>query len=89
MTGQSSSSLGIAKVFVGEENLIRVSPIVERNRFKMDGIEAIHSLRGLGMSEARKSLPKLREVFLNKPVSGFIPHYSLELSFAGNSLVTH
>lgn len=73
MAGQSSSSLGIAKVFIGEESLIRVSPVVQRGRFTMDGVAEASSLRGLGESEARKELPRLRRLFMTEPVSQFVP----------------
>ncbi len=76
MLGQCSSSLGIAKLFAGEENLLRISPSTTKGRFTLDGIREISCLKGLGMSEARKALPKLRKMFLTNPVSPFEPYYS-------------
>lgn len=74
MAGQSSSSLGIAKMFVGEENLIRVSPVFQRGRFSMDGVKDIKVLRGLGHGEARKELPRLRRLFFTEPAQEFVPY---------------
>jgi hypothetical protein len=75
MAGQSSSSLGIAKLFVGEENLTRISPVVQQGRFAMDGAKNIEVLRGWGEVEARRELPKLRRQFLIKPAAEFIPEW--------------
>lgn len=75
MSGQSSSSLGIARLFVGEENLLRVSPSTTKGRFKIDGISEISCLKGLGEAEARKTLPKLRQMFLANHAPAFQPYY--------------
>lgn len=75
MSGQSSSALGIATLFAGQENLLRISPSTAKGRFTMDGIRAISCLKGLGVSEARKALPKLRQMFLTTPVEPFQPCY--------------
>ena len=37
------------------------------------GQKEINSLKGLGHSEARDALPKLREVFLGNPAEPFNP----------------
>lgn len=76
MGGQSSSSLGIAKMFVGEENLVRISPIVQQGRFAMDRVEGIRVLSGLGEGEARRELPRLRQLFFTKPASEFVPSWT-------------
>lgn len=76
MAGQSSSSLGIAKMFVGEENLVRISPIVQQSRFAMDGVGNIKVLRGLGEGEARRELPRLRQLFFTEPASEFVPSWT-------------
>lgn len=73
MAGQSSSSLGTAKLLVGEENVVRISPIVQRNRFSMDGVDNIKALCGLGRGEARKALPRLRQLFFTEPAEAFVP----------------
>ncbi|MEA5466360.1 CBASS cGAMP-activated phospholipase [Leptothoe sp. PORK10 BA2] len=78
MAGQSSFSLGAAQLFAGEENVLRVDPIVQRNRFAMDGAENIAILKGLGQSEARKELPKLRQLFLTEPAPHFVPEWQLD-----------
>ena len=73
MAGQSSSSLGIARLFVGEQNLTRISPAVQQGRFTMDGVRGMEVLRGLGEVAARRELPKLRQVFLAEAASEYIP----------------
>ncbi len=77
MSGQTSFSLGAAKLFLGEENVLRIDPIVQKNRFSMDGTENIKILKGLGQNEARKSLPKLRQMFLDEPAPEFVPEWQL------------
>jgi hypothetical protein len=74
MSGQSSSALGIATLFAGQEHLLRISPSAAKGRFTMDGIRDISCLKGLGVSEARKALPKLRQMFLTTPVAPFQPY---------------
>ncbi len=71
MSAQSSASVGTAQLLAGHESVTRVSPNVGRGRFALDSIGEITSLRGLGDSEARKTLPKLRELFLTAPAEAF------------------
>ena len=71
MHAQSHSSLGTAKLLAGHDNIIRIDPVMPQGRFSLDGIEEISSLKGLGDSEARKALPKLREIFLTNPAEPF------------------
>ena len=73
MHAQSHSSLGTAKLLAGHDNIIRIDPVMPQGRFSLDGMEEISSLKGLGDSEARKALPKLREIFLTNPVEPFNP----------------
>lgn len=74
MTAQSFSSLGTAYVLVGHEHVIRISPSIDRGRFKLDNVKEISSLRGLGASEARKALPRIREIFCQSHVDPFVPY---------------
>lgn len=78
MAAQSSTSLGTAQLLAGHENVIRIDPIMPPNRFGIDAVAEIQSLKGLGDSEARKALPKLREIFFNQPtVEDFEPYSKL------------
>ncbi|MFB8788887.1 MAG: CBASS cGAMP-activated phospholipase [Potamolinea sp.] len=78
MAAQSSVSLGTAQLLAGHENVIRIDPVVPRNRFGIDTIQEIQSLKGLGDSEARKALPKLCEIFFNgQKVENFEPYFKL------------
>lgn len=60
-------------------NLVRISPVVGKNRLELDQVCEIPSLRGLGDSEARKALPQLRPLFFNEPVlEDFSPYYRVD-----------
>lgn len=63
MAAQSSGSVGIAQHLAGHENVVRISPHVSSNRFALDRPDQISALRGLGASEARESLPRVRYFF--------------------------
>ena len=71
MYGQSHGSLGTAKLLAGHDNIIRIDPVIPRGRFNLDKAKEINSLKGLGHSEARHALPKLREIFLGNPTEPF------------------
>ncbi len=73
MHAQSHASLGTAKLLAGHENIIRIDPVVARGKFGLDKTKEIDSLRGIGASEARHALPKLREVFLGDHAAEFVP----------------
>jgi len=77
MAGQSSSSLGTAQLLLGHENVHRVSPTVSGGQYKLDGIEGISSLKGLGASEARKEYPKVQAMFLNGTRPEFKPFHEV------------
>ena len=46
---------------------------IDRGRFSLDRTKEIPSLRGLGASEARKALPRVRELFCQTRVEPFVP----------------
>lgn len=77
MAGQSSASIGIAQLLAGHENLVRINPLVPKNRFSLDKISEITSLKGLGDSEARKAIPDLKERFFYAKTQEFKPQYHL------------
>lgn len=77
MSAQSSASLSTAQVLIGKRNIFRISPNVAKGRFSLDGVEEIQSLKGLGVSEARKALPDLREVFFNEKAEHFEPYHKI------------
>lgn len=78
MSGQSSSSIGTAQLLLGHDNVHRISPHVGGGRYKLDGVTAISSLRGLGASEARKEFPKLQSMFFTGERRPFIPTKEVE-----------
>ena len=61
----------MAKLLAGHDNVIRIDKDMPPGRFSLDDTREIRSLKGLGHSEARKALPKLREVFLGIPAEPF------------------
>ena len=71
MHAQSHASLGTAQLLAGHGNVIRIAPSVPHGKFGIDSTKEINSLKGFGDSEARKALPKLREIFLDKPADPF------------------
>jgi hypothetical protein len=49
-----------------------------KNRFDLDRVAEIPSLKGLGDFEARKALPLIRVMFFNAPVQeDFVPCHPL------------
>jgi patatin-like phospholipase/acyl hydrolase len=63
LKAQSSLSLGTAALLAGHENIKRIDPVVSNNRFALDKVQEIHSLKGLGSAEARTQIPCLRQMF--------------------------
>jgi uncharacterized protein len=77
MSGQSSQSLGTAKILAGSKNVHRYDVVVPKKRFKLDGITGIQSLKGLGETEARKAVNDIEDIFFAKKAEPFIPFYYL------------
>ena len=75
MTAQSVSATGMTQYLLPDRNnLVRISPMVGKNRFELDRVAEIPSLKGLGDFEARKALPQLRPMFFTAPVrEDFVP----------------
>lgn len=73
MAGQSSGSLGTAKLLAGADSVCRVEPSVPAGRYGLDAVKEIASLKGLGFSEAREKLPRLKQVFFGEPGAEFTP----------------
>jgi len=76
MSTQSFSSHGTAQLLAGHANIVRINPSMPTNRFSLDGILEITSLKGLGSTEARKALPAVRD-FFNEKVETFTPYHAL------------
>jgi hypothetical protein len=73
MHAQSSASLGTAQLLLGHANVHRVSKTVGGGRYTLDGVEEIESLKGLGSSEARIQIPKVKAMFLTGKREPFVP----------------
>jgi len=80
MAGQSSASMGIARVLAGHENVMRIDPMVAGGRFRMDDAFELASLRGLGASEGRKATGLLRKMFFSEPAEPFRPFHGAHLA---------
>lgn len=78
MAGQSSGSIGTAQLLLGRDNVSRFSPTVTPGRYKLDGIDGIESLRGLGASEARIAFPQVQSMFLGGERSPFTPYHGVK-----------
>jgi len=79
LTAQSASAIGMVQhLLPNRQQLIRISPAVGKNRYELDRVSEIPSLKGLGDFEARKALPQLRPIFFQSPVQDdFEPFYSV------------
>lgn len=75
MSSQSSGACGTASILCPdpENQLFRYNPPAPEDRFSLDGIKELESLRGLGYSEARKAKPRLHPVFFTAPAEAFSP----------------
>lgn len=73
MAGQSSSALGTAQLLLGHNNVHRVSPSVGAGKYKLDDVNGIRSLKGLGATEARREFPQIKSTFLTGRRDPFVP----------------
>jgi len=82
MAAQSASAIGMVQHLLPDRNqLTRISPIVGKGRFALDGVKSIRELRGVGEFEARTQIPRLRNLFFDYPVTEeFIPFHSVARS---------
>jgi patatin-like phospholipase/acyl hydrolase len=80
MAAQSASAIGMVQHLLPDRNqLTRISPIVGKGQFALDGVKSIRELRGVGEFEARTQIPRLRNLFFDHPVTEeFIPFHSVE-----------
>ena len=75
MHAQSHASLGTAQLLAGHGNIIRIDQDVSKGKFDLDKTKEIESLKGLGHSQARHALPKLREIFISDHAEQFVPFH--------------
>ena len=59
------------------ERLHRISPPVPSGFFSLDDTTKIKRLKGMGISEARKAKPHLRQPFFENTAEPFNPIYNL------------
>lgn len=75
MQGQSRASSGTAMLLSGHSDVdprfFRYQPKVPTGKFKLDNVEMIHRLRGLGQTCAREALPMLQNNFFDEKVLPF------------------
>lgn len=81
MSGQSHGAIGMAKLLTGHqyqrEAIFRVDHTIPTGQYSMDSVEAISDLKSLGVSYARKEMPRLKPVFFTHPAELFKPIYVL------------
>lgn len=78
--GQSASSLGGAKLLLGdrtEERILRISPKISHGVLGLDTVTKREEMAGLGYEEARQNLEKIKIRFFDSPVAKFEPVYKL------------
>jgi hypothetical protein len=71
--GQSSGAVGMAQHLVGHDRVFRVEPSAYPGRFTLDGLAEMPALEGLGTSEGRTWLPRLRGTFFTQAAEPFRP----------------
>jgi len=76
MQGQSQSALGMARHLTGRDKgadrIMRINPTVAAKRFSLDGAKGIRELQGFGYSEARNSMPYVRDRFFSEKCAPFV-----------------
>lgn len=81
MDGQSSSSMGTAKLITDHPHagnrVFRYSPSTPVGFFAMDDPSKIERLSGMGASMARKAFPTLKDTFFDAPAEKFNPSYNV------------
>lgn len=77
MSSQSSASMGTAQLLAGNDNVIRIDPIVAKGKFGLDVVKGIDLLKGLGSNEARKAFPSIKH-FFTKKAEKFNPIHRLQ-----------
>lgn len=78
MAGQSSAALGTAQLLLGHDRVHRIAPSVGSRRYKLDRTDDIDSLKGLGVSEARKECPRVKSMFLTGKRPEFHPNIEVQ-----------
>lgn len=75
MRGQSRSAVGMARHLTGRDkgldNVVRIDPAVDKNRFALDKATGVEELKGLGYHHARDLSPSLSARFFGTPVEEF------------------
>ena len=68
-----------ANLMTEHERIVRVDPVVARDRFALDGAsdDQIQELRALGVQQARHRAPEVERRFLQTPAAEFIPFHRL------------
>ena len=68
------------------QRLVRINPIAERGRFRLDGADSVLDLVGLGESEAAKAFQEplngknIQQIFFKSPAAPFIPILQIQNS---------
>jgi uncharacterized protein len=77
LRGQTRSAQGMARHLTGKdqdlERVIRINPIVQEERFRLDDASGIQDLKGFAYSEARHALPMVKRRFFSEKAETFSP----------------
>ncbi|SDX01950.1 CBASS cGAMP-activated phospholipase [Thiocapsa roseopersicina] len=75
MDGQSSCALGQAKLLVGKENLVRVSPPVAAGQYAMDDASTVDDLLAESAHHADHHARDIERIFLSRRAPRFTPNH--------------
>lgn len=74
--GQSSAALGMAQ-HLTNYNVTRISEIVSKGKFKLDSIDGIKNLEGMGKTKGRIDYQNIKNIFFEEKAEEFIPSYKI------------
>lgn len=77
---QSESALGMAKLWLGEDKLIRVNPVAPEGMFELGDYKKIQRLKALGRDQARFYRPRIEEMFFQELAA---PYAASPIAIAG------
>ena len=77
MKGQSSAAIGMAK-HLSNYHVTRIDEVVSKNKFKLDSIESMNDLKGLGSIKGRNEFQNIEQIFFSQSANQFEPIYKLK-----------
>lgn len=77
MAGQTTAAQGQAKLLLGSDSVLRISPSVPAGHYQLDDSSCIHELIGIAAGEAEHCSPEIEHYFLGHTAPHFSPYYEL------------